>query len=106
MTLHQEVGGNAETTEADRKPAEAEKPKSAAPPMQVKRLKDYLAESFPDAATTGEAPADTAIRLLQGMSAQPAAAVEVAAAMTAHCTEQYCNQPQGHTGEHGWVNFG
>lgn len=97
---------NADTTIADREPGAAEKPKSGAPPMQVKRLKDYLAESFPDAAITGEAPADTAIRLLQGMSAQPAAAVEVAAAMVARCPEQYCNQPQGHTGEHGWVNFG
>lgn len=103
---------NVDTTIADRKPGDGEQPKNAAPPMQVKRLRDYLEANHPGAATVGEAPADTAIRLLQGISAQPAGSAEVVEAaeireyVAVRCTEPYCNKTEGHLGEHGWVNFG
>ena len=103
--LEQEIASTAETTGADRPPVESEKPKQGAPPHQVRRLRDYLDSAFPGAALPGEHPADTAIRLLRGLSAQPGPH-QVAEALKPRCGEQYCNKPVGHLDEHGWVNYG
>jgi hypothetical protein len=90
----------AETTEADLIPSTTPKPPSGSPMHQVARLKEYLAANFPDAAIKGEHAADTAIRILQGMS------TGVADAVAPRCLTQYCNKPATHTGEHGWVQYG
>lgn len=89
---------NADTTEPDLTPSTAAKPKSGSPIQQVARLKEYLSTWYPDAALPGEHAADTAIRLLQSQ-----AAVDVSILIAPRCREQYCNKPDGHTDEHGWI---
>lgn len=102
MTLNQEHGSNADTSEADHVPSTTTKPPSAAPPHQVKRLREFIEATFPDASKPGEPIADTAIRLLSLVTVSRS---EVEGALSSRCTEQYCNKPDGHQGEHGWVNY-
>lgn len=45
-----------------------------------------------------EHPADTAVRLLTRLGARGTAQVR--------CVEPYCNLPEGHTAEHGWIHQG
>ena len=105
MTLHQEQGSSADTGDDNFTPSTQKQP-SGSPMYQVARLKEYLATSWPDAAAPGEHAADTAIRLLQGMTAASNRLTEVHDVLvSARCETQYCNQPRGHEGEHGWVNY-
>lgn len=97
------------TTQTDTTSADSVSPlpavtKSGAPPMQVKRIREYLDEEFPASQDLnrpeGEHPADTLIRIARHQR-------EALRALQreARCTEQYCNKPAGHSDEHGWVNY-
>jgi uncharacterized membrane-anchored protein YhcB (DUF1043 family) len=46
-----------------------------------------------------EHPADTAIRLLTGLTAKahPSSVLR--------CDQMYCNKPKNHLDEHGWINY-
>lgn len=75
------------------------------PIFQVAKLASFLDERFPGERSRSnrqapETPADTAIRLLQSLSASaPLSALE-------RCAEAYCNKPSDHEDEHGWVHNG
>lgn len=73
--------------------------------VQVTDLVLFLQDAFPEEIGLSnrqvpERPVDTAIRLLKGLSATSPSAVVV------RCGEAYCNQPEGHSGDHGMVNYG
>lgn len=78
---------------------------SGEPTFEIARLAAFLDTSFPEEMTRSnrqvpESPVDVAIRLLQALSASaPPHVLE-------RCGEEYCNQPQGHRGEHGVVHSG
>lgn len=92
-----------DTSSQDQIPGTAQRPKSGAPPMQLKRLREYLDSAYPYASLPGEATVDTAIRLMQGLTAQPGAVAEKQAYV--RCSQEYCNLPIDHQSEHGWVNY-
>jgi hypothetical protein len=100
-TLPEQHPATTDTTVADQA-SPIQQSKSGAPPMQVARLKAYLAEHWGEdrdpGRPLGEHPADTAIRLLSGLGATSPAAPQ-------RCDEPYCNQPSGHTADHGWVHY-
>jgi len=94
-----------DTTTADTIPpgAKSHERLNGSPVQQIARLKAYLNQAHPEemVATNRqhpEHPADIAIRLLQGMSAVHPTAVT-------RCAQNYCNKPDGHADEHGWVNY-
>jgi hypothetical protein len=69
---------------------------------EVNRLNSFLMSKFPRQMDRTnrpqqESPVDTAIRLLSGMATSGTG--------LARCAEQYCNLPQNHDGDHGYVNF-
>lgn len=77
---------------------------NGSPMQQVKRLKDYLEINFPDEMTRSnsqhkEHAADIAIRLITGLTAK------AHPSQVAHCKQDYCNKPEHHIDEHGWVNY-
>jgi hypothetical protein len=97
---------NNDTTTADTIPPGADKhvKLNGSPIHQIKRLKDYLEIAFPDEMTRSnkqveEHPADTAIRLLTGLTAKahPSSVLR--------CDQMYCNKPKNHLDEHGWINY-
>lgn len=97
---------NNDTTTADLIPpgADAHVALNGSPMQQVKRLKDYLEINYPDEMTRSnkqvkEHPADIAIRLLTGMAAK------AHPASVQRCAQNYCNKPQNHIDEHGWINY-
>lgn len=68
---------------------------------EVNRLHTFLMTSFPNEmrrtnVAASETPVDVAIRLLQGLGSTGAGT---------RCGEEYCNLPQGHDGEHGYVQY-
>ena len=98
------------TTQTDTTSADAVSPlptttKSGAPPMQIKRVKEYLDEEVPASQDPnrpeGEHPADTLIRIVR-QQREALRAIQ----REARCSEQYCNKPAEHGDEHGWVNYG
>lgn len=75
------------------------------PTFQVVKLATWLEENFPQERSRSnrqvpESPVDTAIRLLQALSASAPLSV------LPRCGEPYCNRPESHEGEHGWVHNG
>lgn len=69
---------------------------------EVNRLNSFLLKQFPRQMDLTnrpqqETPVDAAIRLLSGLGTSGTHLVR--------CAEQYCNLPQGHDGDHGYVNF-
>lgn len=99
MTTH-------DTTTADLVPPgqTAHVPLNGSPVQQISRLKHFLEITFPDEMSTSnrqhkEHPADIAIRLLTGLTAR------AHPSQLQRCDEQYCNKPQGHADEHGWINY-
>lgn len=73
--------------------------------FQVLDLQAFLEQHFPAEVdlTNRQVPertVDTAIRLLLSLS------VTAPASQVTRCTEEYCNQPQGHTTPHGVVHTG
>jgi hypothetical protein len=75
------------------------------PNFALAKLASFLEDFFPEEVRrtnvqVPDSPVDVAIRLLQGLSASaPLSALP-------RCSEDYCNQPQGHSSEHGWVHNG
>lgn len=78
---------------------------SGDPIFEVAKLATFLEDTFPEERNRSnrqvpESPVDTAIRLLQALSASaPLSALP-------RCGEEYCNKPQGHGEVHGWVHNG
>lgn len=69
---------------------------------EVNRLNSFLMSKFPRQMDRTnrpqqESPVDAAIRLLSGLATAGTGLVR--------CAEQYCNLPQNHDGNHGFVNF-
>jgi hypothetical protein len=67
----------------------------------LNRLNSFLMERFPQQMSRTnrpiqETPVDTAIRLLSGLSST---------GVFARCTESYCNLPEAHDGDHGFVQY-
>lgn len=68
---------------------------------EMNRLQTFLMTSFPREmvrtnVVAAESPVDVAIRLLQGMGST---------AIVARCESEYCNLPQNHDGDHGFVQY-
>jgi hypothetical protein len=73
--------------------------------FQISDLQAFLYERFPDEMdlTNRQQPertVDTAMRLLLSLSAT------APASQVTRCPQEYCNQPQGHTTQHGVVHTG
>lgn len=85
------TGKAADPGEAIRNPLQAE----------MNRLRTFLMTSYPRemhhaTLTRSESPVDVAIRLLKGLNVVTTGA---------KCAEEYCNLPQNHDGNHGFVNY-
>lgn len=68
---------------------------------EINRLHSFLMINFPREmqrtnVPNGEGPVDVAIRLLQGLGATGAGP---------RCSQEYCNLPLNHDGEHGFINY-
>lgn len=63
---------------------------------QLAHLFDYLRANHHGDLTATEGAGEIAVRLLTRYAAH--------GTTTTRCTEPYCNRPQAHTGEHGWVH--
>lgn len=75
------------------------------PIFEVAKLTVFLEDAFPGERNRSnrqvpESPVDTAIRLLQALSASAPLSV------LDRCQAEYCNRPAGHDGDHGWVHNG
>lgn len=97
---------NHDTTTQDIVPpgADTHVAKNGSPMMQVKRIKDFLEINYPDEMQRSnkqvvEHPADIAIRLLAGLTAKAHPSQVV------RCAFNYCNKPESHIDEHGWIQY-
>lgn len=68
---------------------------------EINRLHSFLMTNFPREmgrtnVPQGETPVDVAIRLLQGLGSTGAGP---------RCTQEYCNLPLNHDGDHGFINY-
>jgi hypothetical protein len=68
---------------------------------EMNKLRSFLMMAFPremhrSNLTKAETPVDVAIRLLKGLGA---------AGRGPTCTDEYCNLPLNHDGDHGFVNY-
>lgn len=69
---------------------------------ELNRLNSFLMEAFPREmgkqgnSSRMETPVDVVIRLLKARGALPG---------VRRCAEQYCNLPDDHDGQHGFVNY-
>jgi hypothetical protein len=68
---------------------------------ELNRLRSFLMQAYPREMhhanlTRAESPVDVAIRLLKGLSA---------ISTGPKCSDEYCNLPANHDGQHGFVNF-
>lgn len=83
----------------------AEQEETGDPIFEITKLASFLDDAFPGERSRSnrqvpEPVVDTAIRLLQSLSA--AAPLSV----LSRCPQEYCNRPEGHEGDHGWVHNG
>lgn len=104
-------GQTAETTEDNLTPlgatpgAPVEFEEVGDPLFDIAKLASFLDEAFPGERDRTnlqqpESVVDTAIRMLQALSASAPLSV------LARCGEEYCNRPAGHVGECGVVHNG